>query len=125
MVIASRAACAATVTVNPGDNVAVRLSGAQSGDVVQFAAGTFNLGAIAVPSGVTLQGAQNFASHLVFQLSGQDLYGLVLLADASNVTITGFDIVSSNGVLGMYQGSGYSHIHFTNNHVQHGGGTTA
>ena len=74
---------------------------------------------------MTLQGSPNFASHLVFKLSGQSLYGMVLAANSSNVTITGLDLISSNGVLGMYNGNTLSHIHFTGNHMQFGGGATA
>ena len=40
-----------TITLNPGVNVQFRLNSARAGDVVQFNAGTFNLGAIALPTG--------------------------------------------------------------------------
>ena len=71
-----------------------------------LAAGTFNVaGPLRVHSGTTIVGSANFGSQVVFNLSGQNLYGFVIDGNASGVTITRLDIHSSNGIFKMMDGN--------------------
>jgi len=111
-----------TVTANPGDDLQSKLDMAASGTLV-LGAGTFNVSqTLLVHAGTTIQGAANFASHLVFNLPAQTPYSMVIEANASNITITGLDIQSTNSIFKMMDGNRYSAIHIIDNQLQYGTG---
>lgn len=116
----------ATILVASGDNLTTKVEAAKPGDIVQLAAATWTLmQSFTLPSGVTLQGEPGFQSHLVFNLSGQDLHGIVIPANASGCVISDIDVVSSNGLIKMCDGSGYNNISIVGNQFQYGGGQYA
>ena len=121
----SSAAPAATVTAQPGDDLQSDINRAGAGGTVIFATGTFNSGPVAVHTGQTLIGAPNFGSHVNFSCSGQTLYGMAVDANASNITLTGIDLHSSNGLICLRDGTRYQNIHITGNQLQFGGGSLA
>jgi hypothetical protein len=113
----------AQIVAHPGDDLQSKLDLAQGGTLT-FAAGNFDvIGPLVVHARTTLQGAAGMASHIKFTLFGGDLYGFAIEANAHDVTITGLDIQSSNGVMKLMDGQAYSNIHFIANNVQYGGGT--
>ena len=119
---------AATINVNPGDNVAGKIASAQAGDTVLFASGTFNINQpLTIQSGITLMGVSSNSSQLVFNLAGNDdsLYAMEIAGNASNVTIEELDITSNHGLIVMALGSGYSNIVITHNNFQSGGGESS
>jgi hypothetical protein len=123
LLCATKSTAAATIQANPGDDLQSKLDAAANG-TLQLAAGTFNInGGLLVHANTTVVGAPNLASHVLFNLFGQNLYGFVIEANASNVTIAGLDIHSTNGVWKMMDGNGYNAIHFIADSVQFGGGS--
>jgi hypothetical protein len=116
----------ATILVASGDDLAAKVQAAHAGDVVQLASATWTLVAsFFIPSGVTLQGDPDGESEIIFKLSGQDLHGIVLPANASNITIRNVDIVSSNGLIKMCDGQGYNVVTITGCSFEYGGGQYA
>jgi hypothetical protein len=116
----------ATILVLSGDDLAAKVQAAQAGDVVQLTSATWTLVAsFFVPSGVTLQGSIDGVSEIIFNLSGQDLHGIVIPANASNIAIRNVDIVSSNGLIKMCDGQKYNGITITGCSFQYGGGQYA
>jgi hypothetical protein len=117
---------AASVTLNPGNDLAAAFAQAASGDTIAFGAGTFNLSSpISVPSGVTVSGTGVNTTHVVFTLPGGDSasYAFNIAANASHVTIQGLDVVSNLGLIEMANGSAYSNVVITNNDFAYGTGT--
>jgi hypothetical protein len=115
----------AQIVANPGDNLQAKLDSAVNGTLT-LGAGTFNVtGPLIVHTGTMIQGATNLASHVVFSLSGTNLYGFVIEGNAKNVTITGLDVYSSNGICKFGDGNGnsYSGIHLIANNFKYGDGT--
>jgi hypothetical protein len=109
-----------TITANQADDLQPKLDSAAGGTLV-LGAGTFNVSqTLLVHAGTTIQGAPNFASHLVFNLPAQTPYGVVIEANASNITITGVDIQSTNSIFKMMDGNAYSAIHIVANQLQYG-----
>ena len=118
---------AAAIMASPSDNLQAKLDAAANGTLT-LGAGTFSVDTpLVVHSGTTIQGAANFASHVVFNLRATDLtyYGLQLDANAGNVKIQGVDLISNHGVIGGYAGSSYANLHIVGNNFQYGGGTTS
>jgi hypothetical protein len=116
-----------SITVNPGDDVVSEVGAANPGDVVTFAAGTFNICApVTIPSGVTVQGSGQApsSSHLIFTLAGGDTnsYAFVIPGNANCVEIQYLDIVSNHGVVQMTAGNAYSNITISNNNIEYGPG---
>jgi hypothetical protein len=116
---------AATIQVNPGDDVGAKVTSANPGDIVLVAAGVYDIKtSITIPSGVTLTGVSPDASELVFKLPNRDAssYGFVIPANATNVTIEELNLVSNRGVIAMEQGSVYTNIVISRNNLRYGGG---
>jgi hypothetical protein len=116
---------AATIDVNPGDDLAGAINSANAGDTILIAAGTFDIkSAITIPSGVTVSGVSPDASKIVFKLPSDDqnAYGFTLPPNASNITIQELDLVSNRGVIAMEQGSAYTDIVISHNNLRYGGG---
>jgi hypothetical protein len=119
---------AATINVNPGDDVAGKVASAQPGDTVLFAAGTFEIKKpLAVQSGITLMGVSPNSSHLAFNLADDDesLYAMEIAGNASDVTIEELDITSNHGLIAMAWGEGYKNINITHNNLRSGGGESS
>jgi len=108
-----------SATVQPGGNVQSAMNGAAT---VNFAAGTFNLGATTLNSGNALLFAPNFGSHLVFGVGSNS--GFVSTGTLTNVTIgavgQGADITSTGDVLKHVYGS--TALHIIGNRIQYGTG---
>jgi hypothetical protein len=108
---------------NAQSAVQAALNAAKPGDTVSFPAGSYTIdGSVNVPSGVTVIGDSGGNSHIKFNLSGQQLYGFVLNGNDSNVTIKDLDVVSSNGIISMMNGSAYNNTLITDNRFEYGGG---
>jgi hypothetical protein len=111
------------VTIPAGSNIgAIQLAidEAKPGATINFAPGSYNLNAsIDVPSGDTLQGASYTNTHLTFTLPPSQ-YAFEIAANASNVTIKSFDVVSNYGFVYLGAGNGYSNISILGNAAQVG-----
>jgi hypothetical protein len=84
-------------------------------------AGTFNVvHTLLVHAGTMIQGAANFGSHLVFDLPKEIPYSMIIEGNASNITISGLDIHSTNSIFKMTDGNAYSAIHIIDNQLQYG-----
>jgi hypothetical protein len=115
----------ATITVHPGDDIQAAIN--QTG-TIQFAAGTYTLTSpLNIPSNVTLQGASDLSTILLFNLPSTDTtyYGFVLEGNSSNIAIKDFDIISNHGIMCLSQGHGYNAISFSGNQCQYGDGKMA
>jgi hypothetical protein len=114
------------ITVPAGASISAALATAKAGDIVSLAAGTWNLtSSFTIPSGVTLQGttqSEVLNTFIKFTLTGQDLIGIILPANASGITIRNVDLSSTNGVIKMMDGAGYTDITITDTNFQCGGG---
>ncbi len=116
---------AATINVNPGDNVANAIGSANVGDTVVLGSGTFTIRSpITVPSGVTVSGVSPDSTHVSFEINGddQDAYAFVLPGGARDITIEELDLYSNHGLIQMSDGSGYANIVISHNNLEYGPG---